>query len=133
MAGGSGTRLCHEPRRAAQAADSFHRARSLLRLAFDRLDGLVPVGQRTSAPDANTPEWSPLAWPTPGRPFPERAGWGATLETDRVCRRGHRPARPPDRYIAVFAAIMSIGARPAVSEIVAHGFRVAAERAERAR
>ncbi len=130
MAGGSGTRLWPMSRNALpKQLIPFIGGQSLLRLAFERLEGLVPVEQRyicagrqhAGAVAAAVPELSPeqfLGEPT-GRDTLNAIGFGAAV----IARRD------PEAVIAVFTADHVIEPAAQFREIVARGFQLAEQRA----
>ena len=130
MAGGSGTRLWPMSRNALpKQLIPFIDGKSLLRLAFERLEGLVPVERRyicagrqhTEAVSTAVPELARdryLGEPT-GRDTLNAVGLGAAVIAQH----------DPEAVIAVFTADHIIEPPEDFREIVAHGFRVAEQRA----
>jgi mannose-1-phosphate guanylyltransferase len=130
IAGGSGTRLWPMSRSALpKQLIPFIGGKSLLQIAFERLDGLVPVGQRyicaglqhAGGVCAAVPGFSRerfLGEPT-GRDTLNAVGLGAMA----ISRND------PDAVIAVFTADHIIEPLDEFREIVDHGFRVAEEQA----
>jgi mannose-1-phosphate guanylyltransferase len=130
MAGGSGTRLWPMSRSALpKQLIPFIHGKSLLQLAFERLEGLVPLEQRyicagqqhADAVCAAVPGFSRkhfLGEPT-GRDTLNAIGFGAAVigQSD------------PDAVIAVFTADHIIEPLDKFREIVAHGFRLAERQA----
>jgi mannose-1-phosphate guanylyltransferase len=131
MAGGSGTRLWPMSRSALpKQLIPFIGGKSLLRLAFERLEGLVPVERRyvcaglqhagavrTALPELGQDRF--LGEPT-GRDTLNAVGFAATV----IARRD------PGAVIAVFTADHVIEPPDAFREIVAHGFRIAEQQAD---
>jgi len=130
MAGGSGTRLWPMSRRALpKQLIPFIGGKSLLQLAFERLDGLVPVERRyicaglqhEQAICAAVPGFLRerfLGEPT-GRDTLNAIGLGAA-----VIRQGD-----PEAVIAVFTSDQIIEPAERFREIVAHGFQLAERQA----
>ena len=130
IAGGSGTRLWPMSRSALpKQLIPFIGGKSLLRLAFERLDGLVPVASRyicagqqhAAAVCAAVPELANdrfLGEPT-GRDTLNAVGFAAAV----IARRD------PDAVIAVFTADHVIEPPAEFREIVAHGYRLAEQHA----
>ncbi len=131
IAGGSGTRLWPMSRaKLPKQLIPFIGGKSLLQLAFDRLDGLVPASNRficagqshadviAAALDGFSPEQF-LGEPI-GRDTLNAVGFSAAAIA----------ARDPDAVIAVFTADHVIGPVDEFLKIVDHGFRLAEEHPE---
>ena len=131
IAGGSGTRLWPMSRaRLPKQLIPFIGGKSLLQLAFDRLDGLVPASNRficagrdhaeaIAAALAGFPPGQFLAEPA-GRDTLNAVGFGAAVIA----------ASDPEAVIAVFTADHVIEPADRFLEIVGHGFRLAEEHPE---
>ena len=131
IAGGSGTRLWPMSRaKLPKQLIPFIGGKSLLQLAFDRLDGLVPAANRyicagrnhagaIASALAGFPPGQFLGEPT-GRDTLNAVGLGAAAIA----------AGDPEAVIAVFTADHVIEPADRFLEIVGHGFRLAEEHPE---
>ena len=130
MAGGSGTRLWPMSRGALpKQLIPFIGGKSLLQLAFERLDGLVPAEQRYIC--AGQQHAAAVCAALPG--FSRERFLGEPVARDTLNAVGLGAAvigqSDPDAVIAVFTADHIIDPPEEFREIVAHGFRLAEHQA----
>lgn len=131
MAGGSGTRLWPMSRNALpKQLIPFINGRSLLQLAFERLEGLVPVEQRYIC--AGRQHAEAVCAAVPG--FSLKHFLGEPTGRDTLNAIGFSAAAiahsDPEAVIAVFTADHIIEPQDKLREIVAHGFRLAEQHAD---
>jgi len=129
LAGGSGTRLWPMSRaRLPKQLIPFINGKSLLQLAFDRLDGLVPAENRHIC--AGQSHAGVITGALDG--FSNGQFLGEPIGRDTLNAVGFSAAaiaaRDPGAVIAVFTADHIIGPVEKFLKIVDHGFRLAEER-----
>ncbi len=130
IAGGSGTRLWPMSRSARpKQLIPFVNGKSLLQLAFERLDGLVPVGRRYIC--AGLQHADAICAAVPG--FSRKQFLGEPTGRDTLNAIGFGAAvigrSDPNAVIAVFTADHIIEPAGRFRKIVAHGFRLAGRQA----
>ncbi|MFA7343135.1 MAG: mannose-1-phosphate guanylyltransferase [Terrimicrobiaceae bacterium] len=128
IAGGSGTRLWPMSRaKLPKQLIPFIGGKSLLQLAFDRLDGLVPAPNRHVC--AGRAHEDLIAAALPGFSREQFLGEPTGRDTLNAVGLGAAAiaARDPQAVIAVFTADHIIGPVDRFLKIVEHGFRLAEE------
>ncbi|MCX6968212.1 MAG: mannose-1-phosphate guanylyltransferase [Verrucomicrobia bacterium] len=130
VAGGSGTRLWPMSRASLpKQLIPFINGKSLLQLAFDRLEGLVPAENRYICASQGHAELICNALCLPSEQF-----LGEPTGRDTLNAVGYSAAiiakRDPEAVIAVFTADHIIEPIDAFLKIVDHGFRIAESQAE---